>query len=54
MNYGALTLTFPDGRTVGPGELQEWLEMINECPDLGQDERDLAAGIVQQIRALSN
>ena len=54
MNYGELTLTFPDERTVGPGELQEWLEMVNECPELGEDERDLAAGIVQQIRVLSN
>lgn len=47
-------LTFPDGRIVGEGELDLWLEEINAQPHFDQDQRDIAAAIVWRIRSLNN
>lgn len=47
-------LTFPDGRVVGEGELEEWLAEINASSCLDQDQRDVAKAIVWRIRALAN
>jgi hypothetical protein len=49
-----VTLTFPDGRLVGPGELEEWLAAVEAESDIPQDEKDLTWAVVQRIRALSN
>lgn len=54
INAGEYVLTFPDGRLVGEGELDTWLEEINAREDFTQDQRDVAAAIVQRVRALNN
>ena len=54
VEYEEITLTFPSGELVGPGQLQQWLDEINTCDELGQTEKDLALSIVLQVRALSN
>ena len=52
--YEEVVLTFPDGTLAGPGDLQRWLDMINDNPDVPQDAKDFALDIVLQVRALSN
>jgi len=54
INAGEYILTFPDGRIVGEGELDTWLEEINDHPGFDQDQRDIAAAIVWRIRTLAN
>jgi hypothetical protein len=49
-----VTLTFPDGSLVGPGELSQWLEEVEAEPDIPQEEKDVAKAIVARIRQLSN
>lgn len=49
-----VTLTFPDGRLVGPGDLQEWLNAIEAEDDIGIEDIELAHSIVARIRQLSN
>jgi len=49
-----VVLTFPGGRLVGPGELDEWLSAVQAEPDIPQEEKELAWAVVQRIRALSN
>ena len=49
-----IILAFPDGRYVGPGELDEWLSAVEAEPDFTEEELDLAHAIVLRIRALSN
>jgi hypothetical protein len=51
--YDEVILTFPDGRYVGPGDLTEWLQQI-EAADIPDEDKDVARGIVLQIRMLSN
>ena len=54
ISAGEYVLTFPDGRLVGEGELDMWLEEINAEPEFSQDQRDMAAAIVHRVRALNN
>ncbi len=54
ISAGEYVLTFPDGRIVGEGELDTWLDEINAEPDFTQDQRDTAKAIVWRIRALAN
>lgn len=49
-----VTLTFPDGRLVGPGDLQEWLDAVEAEEDIPVEEIELAHAIVARIRQLSN
>jgi putative NADPH-quinone reductase len=49
-----IILTFPDGRYVAPGELQEWLDAVLAEDTFSEEEKDLARGIVMRIRSLSN
>lgn len=49
-----IVLTFPDGRLVGPGDLEEWLKAVTDSPDTTEDDIEIARAIVARIRALSN
>ena len=48
------SLSFPDGRPVHIGELQEWLNEVRADPDVSDEEFVLAASIIRQIRAKLN
>lgn len=52
-DYEEIVLRFPDGRLVGPGDLDEWLQAIEDS-DTGEDGIAVARAIVARIRALSN
>lgn len=47
-------LTFPDGRLVGPGELQDWLDALFMDPETTVREMQFALSVVHHIRAMSN
>jgi hypothetical protein len=52
--YEDYMLTFPDGKIVGEGELGLWLSLIEDDPDLKEEHKDVARGIVHYIRAHCN
>lgn len=54
INADEYILTFPDGRIVGEGELETWLDQVNAEPKFSQDQRDMAKAIVWRIRSLAN
>lgn len=47
-------LTFPDGRPVHIGQLQEWLDEMRADPEVDDEEFAVAVGIVKHIRARLN
>jgi hypothetical protein len=49
-----ITLTFPDGREVRQGELQEWLDMILADDTLTESQKDVARSLVTYVRIHSN
>jgi hypothetical protein len=49
-----IVLTFPDGSSVGPGELGAWLDLIDADPDIPELGKDIAHALVQRIRAQQN